>query len=50
LGDSNNPAFKPLATAELLEAGRNKNWTQLALTDGKLLRRDRKQIKCVVIK
>jgi hypothetical protein len=35
--DSNNPAFKPLATAELLEAGKNQNWAPLALADGKLL-------------
>lgn len=43
-------AFKPLATAELLEAGRNQNWAPLALADGKLLIRDQKQMKCVVVR
>jgi len=43
-------AFKPLATAELLEAGRNQNWAPLALADGKLLIRDQKQMKCVAIR
>ena len=43
-------AFKPLATAELLEAGKNQNWAALALADGKLLIRDQKQMKCVVVR
>jgi len=42
-------AFKPLATAELLEAGRNQNWAPLALVDGKLLIRDQSQLKCVKV-
>ncbi|MBN1806804.1 MAG: PQQ-like beta-propeller repeat protein [Sedimentisphaerales bacterium] len=43
-------AFKPLATAELLDAGRNQNWAPLALSDGKLLIRDQGQMKCVAVK
>ena len=39
--------FKPLASAELLESG--ENWAPLALTDGKLLIRDQKNLKCVVV-
>jgi outer membrane protein assembly factor BamB len=39
--------FKPLASAELLEAG--ENWAPIALTDGKLLIRDQKNLKCVVV-
>ncbi|MHC4556511.1 MAG: PQQ-binding-like beta-propeller repeat protein [Planctomycetota bacterium] len=55
--------FKPLASAELLgEAGtdsegialrvggRTQNWAPLALSDGKLLIRDQKQMKCVVVR
>jgi outer membrane protein assembly factor BamB len=39
--------FKPLAKAELLESG--ENWAPLALVDGKLLIRDHKNLKCVVV-
>ncbi len=39
--------FKPLASAELLEPG--ENWACIALTDGKLLIRDQKQLKCVQV-
>jgi len=49
--------FKPLATAELLERGTSQsrrwasqNWAPLALVDGKLLIRDQKQMKCVVVR
>ena len=42
-------AFKPLATAELL-GDRNQNWAPMALSDGKLLIRDQKQMKCVVVR
>ena len=41
--------FKPLATAELLKAGRNQNWAPIALVDGKLLIRDQKQLKCLTV-
>jgi outer membrane protein assembly factor BamB len=39
--------FKPLASAEVLEPG--ENWAPIALVDGKLLIRDQKQMKCVVV-
>jgi len=39
--------FKPLASAKLLEAG--ENWAPLALVDGKLLIRDQKNLKCVLV-
>jgi outer membrane protein assembly factor BamB len=39
--------FKPLASVELLEEGTN--WAPLALVDGKLLIRDQKNLKCVVV-
>jgi outer membrane protein assembly factor BamB len=39
--------FKPLASAELLEAG--ENWAPIALADGKLLVRDQKQMKCLLV-
>jgi outer membrane protein assembly factor BamB len=42
-------AFKPLASAVLLEAGPNQNWAPLALADGKLLIRDQGQLKCVKV-
>jgi len=55
--------FKPLASADLLaEAGTDsegiaarvggstQNWAPLALSDGKLLIRDQKRMKCVVVK
>lgn len=40
--------FKELAKAKLLEPGTN--WSPLALTDGKLLIRDQKQMKCVAVR
>lgn len=40
--------FKPLAKADLLDT--NTCWGPLALTDGKLLIRDQKQMKCVAVK
>jgi hypothetical protein len=40
-------AFKPLASATLLDAG--DNWAPLALVDGKLIIRDQKQLKVVVV-
>jgi outer membrane protein assembly factor BamB len=39
--------FKALASAELLEQGTN--WGPLALVDGKLLIRDQKNLKCVLV-
>ena len=39
--------FKPLASADLLEQG--ENWAPLALSDGKLLIRDQKQLKCLKV-
>lgn len=39
--------FKPLATAELLEAGQN--WAPIALADGKLLIRDQHKMYCVKV-
>jgi len=57
--------FKPLASAALLAeagtgsendpiasrvGGRTQNWAPLALSDGKLLIRDQKQMKCVVVR
>ena len=39
--------FKPLASAELLEQG--ENWAPIALSDGKLLIRDQKQLKCLKV-
>jgi len=39
--------FKPLASAVLLERG--ENWAPLALADGKLLIRDQKNLKCLVV-
>jgi outer membrane protein assembly factor BamB len=53
--------FKPLASAELLAdagasaggmprfGGSSQNWAPLALSDGKLLIRDQKQMKCVKV-
>ena len=40
-------AFKPIASVELLEPG--DNWAPLALTDGKLLVRGQKQLKCLQV-
>jgi outer membrane protein assembly factor BamB len=39
--------FKPLASAELLEAANN--WAPIALVGGRLLIRDQKQMKCVQV-
>jgi outer membrane protein assembly factor BamB len=39
--------FKPLASAEVLQEG--ENWAPIALSDGKLLIRDQKQMKCLVV-
>ncbi len=39
--------FKPLASVELLESG--ENWGPLALADGKLLIRDQKNLKVVLV-
>jgi hypothetical protein len=39
--------FKPLASAELMDAGNN--WSPIALSDGKLLIRDQTQLKCVQV-
>ncbi len=46
--EPNPTGFKELSKAELLEPGTN--WAPLALTDGKLLIRDQKQIKCVAVR
>ncbi len=45
--DPDPSGFKPLASADLLESG--ENWAPLAIADGKLLIRDQKQMKCVVV-
>jgi hypothetical protein len=45
--DPDPSGFKPLVNAELLESGNN--WAPLALVDGKLLIRDQKQMKYVVV-
>lgn len=42
-------AFKPLATAELLERGNNQNWAPLALSNGRLLIRDQGRLECVKV-
>jgi outer membrane protein assembly factor BamB len=39
--------FKALASAELLEPG--ENWAPIALAEGKVLIRDQKNLKCVVV-
>ena len=39
--------FKPLASAVLLERG--ENWAPIALADGKLLIRDQRQLKCLIV-
>ncbi|HCI55435.1 MAG TPA: hypothetical protein DFI01_05855, partial [Bacteroidales bacterium] len=38
-------AFKPIASAAILEAGQN--WAPIALADGKLLIRDQKRLMCI---
>jgi len=48
LHEPNPNGFKELAKAELLDPA--ENWAPLALTDGKLLIRDQKQMKCVVVR
>jgi len=40
--------YKELANAKLLDT--NECWGPLALVDGKLLIRDQKQMKCVVVR
>lgn len=45
--DPDPSGFKPLASAELLEAA--ENWAPIALVDGKLLIRDQKQLKCLMV-
>ncbi len=47
LSESGPGGFKELAKAKLLDT--NTCWAPLALTDGKLLIRDQKQMKCVVV-
>ena len=47
LVEPNATGFKPLASAEILEAG--DNWAPLALADGKLLVRGQKQLKCLQV-
>ena len=46
--DPNPEEFRVLAKAELLET--KQAWAPLALSDGKLLIRDQKQMKCVLVK
>lgn len=48
LVEADPAGFKPLASAKLL--GENECWGPLALVDGKLLIRDQKQMKCVVVR
>jgi hypothetical protein len=45
--EPNPSGFKPLASAELLEAG--ENWAPIALVDGRLLIRDQKNLKCLKV-
>jgi outer membrane protein assembly factor BamB len=40
--------FKPLASAKMLET--RESWGPLALSDGKLIIRDQKQMKCLVVR
>jgi hypothetical protein len=46
--EPNPEGFKELARAKLLDT--IKCWAPLALSDGKLLIRDQKQMKCVVVR
>ncbi len=46
--EPNPDGFKDLAKAKLLDPG--ENWAPLALSDGKLLIRDQKQMKCVAVR
>ena len=45
--EPNPSGFKPLASAGLLQSG--ENWAPLALSDGKLLIRDHRNLKCVAV-
>jgi AraC-like DNA-binding protein len=45
--DPDPAAFKPLASAELLEPAND--WAPIALVDGRLLIRDQKQMKCLQV-
>jgi outer membrane protein assembly factor BamB len=45
--DPDPSGFKPLASVELLESG--ENWAPLALSGGKLLIRDQKNLKCLAV-
>jgi outer membrane protein assembly factor BamB len=45
--DPDPAGFRPLASADVLEAG--DNWAALALVDGKLLLRGQKQLKCLQV-
>ncbi len=45
--DPDPSGFKPLASAVMLEPG--ENWAPIALVDGKLLIRDDKNLKCVLV-
>jgi len=47
LVEPNPSAFKPLASAVVLEKG--DNWAPLALVDGKLLVRGQKEVKCLQV-
>ncbi|MEO5823639.1 MAG: PQQ-binding-like beta-propeller repeat protein [Vicinamibacteraceae bacterium] len=47
LVEPNATAFKPIASAVILEAG--DNWAPLALADGKLLVRGQKEMKCLQV-
>jgi outer membrane protein assembly factor BamB len=46
--EPNPDGFKKLASAKLLDT--NQCWAPLALSDGKLLIRDQKQMKCVAVR
>ena len=46
--DPSPEAFKVLAKAELLDT--KQSWAPLALSDGKLVIRDQKQMKCILLK
>jgi outer membrane protein assembly factor BamB len=45
--DPDPSAFKPIASAQLLDSG--ENWAPIALSGGRLLIRDQKQLKCVQV-
>ncbi|MFC2168431.1 PQQ-binding-like beta-propeller repeat protein [Acidobacteriota bacterium] len=48
LHEPNPNGFKELSKAKLLDPG--ENWAPLALSDGKLLIRDQKQMKCILVR